>query len=70
MLRFQTPFRGCPAQRDGGHCMNGIDNGYLNLSPFEDLMLAMTMQTTFRKPKNMTIGIPIIIKHKGIERNT
>lgn len=48
------------------YCINGIEIGYLNLSPFEPLMLAIIIQTTFRTPKNAIIGIPIIIKHKGI----
>jgi len=49
--------------------IKGIARGYLNLSPFAVLILAMTMQTIFRMPKKMTIGIPTIKKHKGIARN-
>jgi len=48
--------------------MNGIERGYLNLSPFEALTLAITMQMTFNVIRNITIGIPIKIKHKGIAR--
>ena len=42
------------------------EKGYLNSSPLEALMLAMTMQTILRVPNKISIGIPIKIKHKGI----
>lgn len=47
------------------YCINGIANGYLNLSPLEAFMLAMIMQTIFRTPRNITIGIPIKMKQRG-----
>ncbi len=48
--------------------MNGIVIGYLNSSPFDALTLAIMMQITFNIIRNMTIGIPTIMKHKGIVR--
>jgi len=50
------------------YCMNGIDKGYLKSSPFEAFTLPIIMHITLRKPRKITIGIPIIIKHKGIVR--
>ena len=48
--------------------MNGIDNGYLNLSAFDALILAMMTQITLRKIKKITIGIPIKMKKRGMAR--
>ena len=48
------------------YCINGIDIGYLNLSPFAALILAIITQTIFNIPKNIIIGIPMIIKQRGI----
>ena len=48
--------------------MNGIVIGYLNSSPFDALTLAIMMQITFNMIRNMTIGIPTIMIHNGIER--
>jgi hypothetical protein len=48
--------------------INGIDNGYLNVSPLEPFMLAIIMQITLRTPRNIIIGMPIIIKHNGMAR--
>jgi hypothetical protein len=46
--------------------MNGITSGYLNNSPLGALTLAIMTQTTLRIPSKITIGKPIIMKHKGI----
>ncbi len=40
--------------------------GYLNSSPFDALTLAIIMQITFRVIRKIAIGIPIIIKSRGI----
>jgi hypothetical protein len=48
--------------------MKGIVTGYLNSSPFEAFTLPIMMQMTFRKIRNMTIGIPTKMKHKGTAR--
>lgn len=59
------------SRQDGEfYWIKGIDSGYLNLSPFEALTLAITMQTTFSVPRNIIIGMPIKRKHKGIARTT
>lgn len=50
------------------YCINGIDNGYLNLSPFEALILAMITQTISRMLRNISMGIPIMMKQSGIAR--
>jgi hypothetical protein len=50
----------------GNYCIKGIASGYLNFSPLEALTLAIIIQITFKKPKNITIGIPTSMKHKGI----
>lgn len=42
--------------------------GYLNSSPLEAFTLAMIIQITFNIPRNMMMGIPTIIKHKGMVR--
>jgi len=42
--------------------------GYLNSSPFEALTLPIIMQITLSVPSIITIGIPTIMKHKGIAR--
>jgi hypothetical protein len=58
-----------PATRDwGGYCINGITSGYLKSSPFGALTLAIITQITFRVPSTIIIGIPIMMKHKGIVR--
>jgi len=48
--------------------MKGMVMGYLNSSPFEAFTLPIIMQTTFRMIRKITIGIPTIIKHKGVAR--
>ena len=48
--------------------MKGIAIGYLNSSPFEALTLAIMMQITLSVARKITIGIPMIIKHKGTAR--
>lgn len=48
--------------------MNGIEIGYLNSSPFEAFTLPMMIQMTLRNPRNITMGIPIMMKHNGIAR--
>jgi hypothetical protein len=48
--------------------MKGIRTGYLKNSPFDALMLAITMQIILRVISNIIIGIPIMMKHKGIAR--
>ena len=48
--------------------MNGITSGYLNNSPLGALTLAIIIQITSRVPRTTIIGIPIIIKTKGIVR--
>jgi len=50
------------------YCMKGIETGYLNSSPFEAFTLPIITHMTFRKPRNITIGMPTIIKHRGIAR--
>jgi hypothetical protein len=52
----------------GVYCMKGITSGYLKSSPLGALMLAIMIQTTLRIPRKTIIGIPTIIKHKGITR--
>jgi hypothetical protein len=47
--------------------IKGIVIGYLNTSPFEAFTLAIIMQITFRMTKKTTIGIPTIIKQRGID---
>lgn len=46
--------------------MNGITSGYLNSSPLGALTLAIITQTTFNTPRVIIIGIPKMMKHKGI----
>ncbi len=48
------------------YCIKGIDNGYLNSSPLDDFTLAIIIHTTFSVTSTKIMGIPIIIKHKGI----
>ena len=48
------------------YCTNGIASGYLKSSPFGACTLAMIMQITFSVLRIIIIGIPIMIKHKGI----
>ena len=48
------------------YCTNGIESGYLKSSPFGAFILAMIMQITFSVLRIIIIGIPIIIRHKGI----
>jgi len=40
----------------------------LKSSPLGAFILAIMTQITLRVPNNITIGIPIMIKHKGIAR--
>lgn len=49
--------------------MNGITSGYLKCSPFAALMLAIIIQITLSVKRTNTIGKPIMIKHKGMDRN-
>ena len=48
------------------YCINGIARGYLNFSPLDTFMLAITMHIIFNRPRNTIIGIPTRIKHNGI----
>jgi hypothetical protein len=48
--------------------MNGIASGYLKRSPFEAFTLPIIIQTIFRTPRNITMGIPTSIKQRGIAR--
>jgi len=48
--------------------MKGIFRGYLNSSPFDALTLAMTIHITSRKPRNIRMGIPTIMKQRGTAR--
>ncbi|MDO9340554.1 MAG: hypothetical protein Q7T72_08515 [Bacteroidales bacterium] len=48
--------------------MKGISRGYLKSSPFAALTLAIIIHITLRVTSKKIIGIPIIIKHKGITR--
>ena len=48
--------------------IKGIERGYLNSSPFDDLILAIMMQITLSVPRNIIMGIPISIKQSGIAR--
>jgi hypothetical protein len=50
------------------YCIKGITNGYLKSSPFAALTLAIMIQITLRVTSIIIIGIPIIMKHKGIAR--
>jgi hypothetical protein len=50
------------------YCINGIERGYVNNSPFEAFTLAMIKHIILSIPSKMTIGIPTIMKHKGIAR--
>lgn len=50
------------------YCINGITSGYLKSSPLGALTLAMITQITLRVPINIIIGMPMIIKHRGIAR--
>ena len=51
------------------YCINGITSGYLKSSPLGAFTLAIITQTTLIVPKATMIGIPIIMKHKGIAKN-
>jgi hypothetical protein len=46
--------------------MNGIESGYLNTMPCDALTLAITMHTNLKMARNINIGMPIKMKHKGI----
>jgi hypothetical protein len=48
--------------------MNGITNGYLNLSPLAAFTLAIITQITLRVISIKRIGNPIIMKQSGILR--
>ena len=50
------------------YCINGIESGYLNSSPFEALMLAITIQIIFRITIKAIIGNPIIMIQSGAAR--
>lgn len=50
------------------YCINGIVTGYLYRSPFEALTLAMIIQTISRILRNISTGIPIIMKQRGNAR--
>lgn len=50
------------------YCMNGMEIGYLKVSPFDALMLAIIMQITLSNIRQPIIGIPIMIKHRGMAR--
>jgi hypothetical protein len=52
----------------GNYCINGITRGYLKSSPLGALTLAIMTQITFIVPSMMIIGIPIIMKQRGIAR--
>jgi hypothetical protein len=47
--------------------MNGMERGYLKVSPFAALILAIIIQTILRIIRKPIIGNPIMIKHRGIE---
>lgn len=47
------------------YCINGIERGYLNTSPRAALMLPIVMQTIFKMPSAITIGIPIKMIIRG-----
>lgn len=47
------------------YCIKGIESGYLKTSPRAALMLPIVMQTIFKMPSAITIGIPIIIIIRG-----
>jgi len=48
------------------YCTKGIERGYLKSSPFGAFTLAIIMQITFKALRIIIIGIPMIMKHKGI----
>ena len=50
------------------YCINGIESGYLNNSPFEAFTLAITRHIILSVTSSIIIGIPTIMKHKGIAR--
>lgn len=50
------------------YCMNGIEMGYLYFSPFEAFIDAITTHTISNTPRNISIGIPIIMKQSGNAR--
>jgi hypothetical protein len=52
----------------GFYCINGITSGYLKNSPLGALTLAIITQTTLSVISKKTIGIPIMMKHKGAAR--
>jgi hypothetical protein len=62
----KSPFGGL--KRGSNYCIKGITSGYLKSSPFGALTLAIITQITFSVPINIIIGIPIMMKHKGIVR--
>jgi hypothetical protein len=48
--------------------MNGIEIGYLKVSPFAALTPAIIIQTILSMARNTIMGIPIIMKQRGIAR--
>jgi hypothetical protein len=48
--------------------MNGMASGYLNSTPFDAFMLAITIKIIRRSIRIAIIGNPIMMKHKGIVR--
>jgi hypothetical protein len=48
--------------------MKGIVSGYLNNCPFEAFILAIIIQIILSVAKAIIMGIPMIMKHKGIAR--
>ena len=66
LQRWQRGIKRVSIKGSVDYCINGITRGYLKSSPFGALTLAIIIQMTLRTPRNMIIGIPIRIKHKGI----
>ena len=50
------------------YCIKGITRGYLKVSPFEALTLAIIIHITLRVARKATIGIPIIMNINGKAR--